>query len=190
MGIVSRTFKVVRHNHSMDYIFQTYDTVVPENYPDKSNHQKLAHFICEVLNDGYPSRDGKSSISDMPKYIRSKPKKIHEKHIFTELAKRANYRGRGKLQHDTVQSYFLRHCPITAATELPVWTNGCHGHIDIVVFLPDDKIGILDFKPNARRETKAECQIERYAMALTERTRIAFTDIILFYFDDELTYSL
>ena len=105
------------------------------------------------------------------------------------LASRATER------HGCVQQFMLANDSATVAVEVPVWllpgeardlglTAPLTGHIDIVQ-IRFGRVVILDYKPDARRETKAKDQVYRYARALSVRTGIPFAQISMAYFDDK-----
>ena len=65
-----------------------------------------------------------------------------------------------------------------------------HGHIDGLDYMPDDKILVWDFKPNAEKETKAASQVRRYMSLLSLRTGILIEDMTGVYFDGSYAYQL
>jgi len=88
----------------------------------------------------------------------------------------------------------------TVAVELPVYLHPSEapalklsgpltGHIDVLQ-VRYSKIWILDYKPDARKETRAKYQLYLYALALSVRTRIPFQRFGLAYFDDRDYYEV
>ena len=58
------------------------------------------------------------------------------------------------------------------------------GHIDILRYERDGKLGICDYKPNAMLELNAALQISLYALMLSVRTGICLKNIVCCYFDE------
>ena len=105
------------------------------------------------------------------------------------LAKRATMR------HDAVEYFMLANDTATVAVEVPVWlypkemidlklSFPITGHIDILQ-ARGNYLYILDFKPDARHETKARHQLALYARALSVRTGIPISYIRCAYFDEK-----
>lgn len=105
------------------------------------------------------------------------------------LAKRAT------LRHEAVEHFMLANDTATVAVEIPVWLHPKEapdlklsapitGHIDILQ-VRGNYLYILDFKPDARHETKARHQLALYARALSARTGIPTSRIRSAYFDDK-----
>lgn len=83
----------------------------------------------------------------------------------------------------------------TIAVEVPVYlfpreasdlklADVLTGHIDVLQ-IRYDKVWILDYKPEARQETRAKYQLYLYARALSVRTKIPLSRFGLAYFDDK-----
>lgn len=83
----------------------------------------------------------------------------------------------------------------TIAVEVPVYlhpneapdlqlTGALTGHIDVLQ-IRGDKVWILDYKPDAKREKRAKFQLYLYARALSVRTGIPLSRFGLAYFDDK-----
>ena len=83
----------------------------------------------------------------------------------------------------------------TVAVEVPIYlhpheakdlelTGVLTGHIDIVQ-VRGQRVWILDYKPDARRETRAKYQLYLYVRALSARTGIPLSLFRLAYFDDK-----
>ena len=105
------------------------------------------------------------------------------------LAKRAT------LRHEAVEHFMLANDTATVAVEIPVWlypneapdlklASPVTGHIDILQ-VRGNYLYILDFKPDARHETKARHQLALYARALSARTGIPASHIRSAYFDNK-----
>lgn len=98
-------------------------------------------------------------------------------------------------RHPAIQSFMLANDSATVAVEVPVYlypneapdlqlTSALTGHIDVLQ-VRGDRVWILDYKPEAKREKKAKYQIYLYARALSVRTGIPLSRFGLAYFDDK-----
>lgn len=110
------------------------------------------------------------------------------------LAKRATER------HPAIQHFMLANDSATIAVEVPVFlypeeapdlglTSPLTGHIDVLQ-IRGRRVWILDYKPNAKYETKAKFQTYLYARALSARTGIPLSRIRFAYFDDKGYYEV
>ena len=115
-------------------------------------------------------------------------------HKISALTKSALKAGKFKSGHENVEKYLLEYDPETIACEVPVWyeqppnsklrINGIlTGHIDILRYENDGRIGIWDYKPRARYEKKAHMQVYLYALMLSQRTGIPLNRFLCGYFD-------
>lgn len=105
-------------------------------------------------------------------------------HPYCKLAFDSGYMGQGNKQHDIVQNYFMENCPECLATEVPLWTEEYSGCADLMTLKLDPfKIGIWDFKPDAKKEKKATGQVYRYVKAAVEQTGIDPKHFEAGYFD-------
>lgn len=99
--------------------------------------------------------------------------------------------------HSQVQVFMLENDDKTIATEIPLWlepeeaefyqslfrTNDpLTGHIDLLR-VEDNKIWVLDYKPNAHMEKFAATQVYFYALMLSKRTKIPIEKFRCGYFD-------
>ncbi len=97
-------------------------------------------------------------------------------------------------RHAAIQTTFLLHDATSIAAEAPVWywernqAKGYCGHIDLLQ-IRNNKIQVLDFKPNADTETKAPTQLYLYALALHFRTGIPLQKMQCAWFDEKNYYS-
>ena len=110
--------------------------------------------------------------------------------------------------HDIVEDTFLEKDPNTIAAEIPVWTNYFElngsgngfriteligdtkpltGHIDLLQ-VKDDRINVLDFKPNASKEKWAPTQLFVYALMLSKRTGLSLQNFRCCYFDEKTSF--
>jgi len=178
MDKITRTFLVNRNGSLLEYKFQT-DTRIFDQ-ATSLNETLLHDHLRRCFISGYPSRDGKESVSGMATLVRQK------KQVKTDLTKYiadSCYIGKGNKQHDIVQQYLHDNLDRIIATEVPVWDDTCHGFIDALLWTEDGKLEIFDFKPNARQERKAASQVYRYGNLLSQRTGISRSDIITTYGD-------
>jgi ATP-dependent exoDNAse (exonuclease V) beta subunit len=97
-------------------------------------------------------------------------------------------------RHEAVQRFMLANDSATIAVEVPVYlfpkeapdlklADVLTGHIDVLQ-VRFGKVWILDYKPEAKKETRAKYQLYLYARALSARTRIPLSKFGLAYFDD------
>ena len=100
--------------------------------------------------------------------------------------------------HSKVQVFMLEQDTTSIACELPIWllpeeldlyknifnsTEPLTGHIDLIR-IQDDKIWILDYKPNAQKEKFAATQTFFYALMLSKRTNLPLENFRCGYFDN------
>lgn len=107
--------------------------------------------------------------------------------------------GKFKSGHENVEKYMLESDPDTIACEVPVWyekpeesrlqiTGKLTGHIDVLRFEKNGRIGIWDYKPRARYEKKAHMQVYLYALMLSQRSGIPLNNFLCGYFDSNDAY--
>lgn len=183
MEVIQRQIKQIRGNRCVIYPFTTYSVIFNTN----SIIDKTLKGVCEYLHKMFtidlPSE--RRSVSQQSELIL--PLEHSQKHEIIEMCRVANYQGAGRKQHDVVQQYFMKNDPHTIAIEAPVYDNELLGHIDILRVL-SDRVQILDFKPNAHKETKAAGQVHRYMRLLSRY--IPNVKIECAYFDDNNIYFL
>ena len=108
-----------------------------------------------------------------------------------------NNKERYSAPHSRVQVFMLEHDSTSIACETPIWLlpseletfqelfnsqEPLTGHIDLIR-IQDDKIWILDYKPNAQKEQYAATQTYFYALMLSARTKIPLEHFRCGYFD-------
>jgi transposase-like protein len=97
-------------------------------------------------------------------------------------------------RHEAIQRFMLANDSATVAVEVPVYLFPTEapdlkldgvltGHIDVLQ-VRAGRVWILDYKPDAGRETRAKYQLYLYARALSVRTGIQLSRFGLAYFDD------
>ena len=107
-----------------------------------------------------------------------------------ELARTKNER------HTRVEEFFLVNDSATVSIEVPVYMtpkelknrgidldHHLTGHIDMIQ-VRNNRVHILDYKPDARSQNHAEAQLQLYAMCLSARTGIDPRNISCAYFDE------
>jgi hypothetical protein len=108
-----------------------------------------------------------------------------------------------KKRHETLQRFMLINDSVTVAVEVPVFltqedisyyhsrrfdldfeTDVITGHIDFLQ-IRNGHIHILDYKPDAKKETHAHVQLTIYALALARRTRLPLKFFKCGWFDEK-----
>jgi transposase-like protein len=97
-------------------------------------------------------------------------------------------------RHKAIENFMLLNDSTTIAVEVPVWfweksiNEGISGHIDILQ-VRNNKVYILDYKPEAEKDKKAIGQLFLYAQALALRLGFKLDDFMCAWFDDENYYE-
>lgn len=108
-----------------------------------------------------------------------------------------------KKRHETLQRFMLVNDSVTVAVEVPVYLRRddiayyrkrgfdadlesavITGHIDFLQ-IRNGHIHILDYKPDARKETHAHVQLTIYALALARRARLPLKFFKCGWFDEK-----
>lgn len=63
-------------------------------------------------------------------------------------------------------------------------TGALTGHIDVLQ-VRGNRVWILDYKPDAKKDKRAKYQLYLYARALSARTKVPLSEFGLAYFDDK-----
>ncbi len=120
----------------------------------------------------------------------------HELCTLTHHALEKNH-DRYSTAHSKIQVFLLENDSTSIACEIPLWlkpeeldsfkelfnsTEPLTGHIDLIR-VQDNKIWVLDYKPNAAKEQFASTQIYFYALMLSTRTGIPLEYFRCGYFD-------
>lgn len=190
---VTRLFKVDRGHFQQNVYYSTYSTVfdiagkVAAGEKITTSYGKLAIYLAHVFWQGVPSPAGKKSVSSCPllqvPFTRTTS-------TLVEHAKAANYDEQGKFQHRIVQRYLMDNDVLSFASEVPVWDDELHGHIDLIRVINGDMLEIADFKPKASSEKKAASQLYRYCHLLSKRTGIPLSNMRATYFDNQHAYTV
>jgi len=123
----------------------------------------------------------------------------NHKHELIILARKSESLNQFKNRHENLQTYFLLNDPCTVACEVPLWLEENElenyaaffntddiltGHVDVLRYEKDGKVGIWDYKPGAVEEVNASIQVWLYALMLSIRTGMSLQNIICGYFDE------
>lgn len=104
-----------------------------------------------------------------------------------------------KSAHDSIESFFLLNDSSTVCSELPVFLNPAEakglrltkpltGHIDILQ-VKDNRVRILDYKPNLNHPENFASQLSLYRMCLTRRTMIPEKEISIGVFNEHVCFE-
>lgn len=188
--VIQRVFQTPRGNDTITYYpFTTFSSI----FRDDLKNSPLAQLFKEAFLGDHPNLEHSCSSyknESMPKY------KVVDCHNDNEeirqLALDAPWRGMGRKQHDILQDYFFNHDEHTIAYEIPVYGKELNlsGHIDLIR-LKDNKIQIVDFKPDkSRNPQKFANQLYNYLVLLKGQLehlmKQTYRDDLfeLIYFDD------
>lgn len=120
-------------------------------------------------------------------------------HELIKFAKSSLHFKKFRSRHENLQMFLLLNDHYTVASEVPLWLEPGEisnyyelfltkdvltGHIDILRYEKDGRIGIWDYKPSTKNEQNAEIQVFFYALMLSVRTGICLKRIICGYFDE------
>ena len=176
-----------RKDRPVVYKFVTYSIALGYTDGMPENQARLVTFLGRGFRKGIPDRP--TSPSQAKKLMIEKEFVNPDRglHYYSEVALDAGYEGNGNRQHDIVQEYFHANHPDCIATEMPVWNDEMSGCVDIVLYnKKEDKVILLDFKPNAKAESKAATQLFYYKKLFVEQTGI--TNVDCYYFDKDHCY--
>lgn len=183
MDIIQRQFTTFRGERAIIYPFTTYSTIFHHDKIQNPVTKELCKYLAQIFTQGFPV--GLDSVSQQPELMTTTIRRVNTQE--TEFCRLSGYRGARNKQHDIVQQYFLKNDPLTIGLEVPVYNDRLSGHIDILRVMPD-RVQILDFKPNAHKETKAASQIFRYRSML--RKHMPHIKVEAAYFDEHAIFYL
>lgn len=188
--IQSRTF-----SHRQEYKFKFHrlktNIMCRKQFPQIRRY--LWHIVENCPNKLFQEGSARCSDGNLPELglqlVRKDTNAVPLARLGLVLAK--HRRGR----HEAIQRFMLANDSATIAVEVPVYlypdeapdlklADVLTGHID-VLHVRYGKVWILDYKPEAKRETRAKYQLYLYARALSARTRIPLSRFGLAYFDDK-----
>ena len=190
-AIRSKTF-----DHQQEYKFAFHR--LKTNLLCKRQFPQLRRYLWFILehcpNELFQRSDGaRCSDANLPdltlRLVRKDTNAVELAKLGLLLAKKARDR------HPAIQSFMLTNDSATVAVEVPIYLHPQEapdlelsgiltGHIDFVQ-VRGNRVWILDYKPEARREKRAKFQIYLYARALSVRTGIPLSRFALAYFDDK-----
>lgn len=187
--ILTRTF-----SHKQEYRFKFHR--LKTNILCKRQFQQIRRYLWHIAencpNQLFQDSSARCSDGNLPdldlRLARKDTNAVPLAQLGLVLAK--NRRAR----HEAIQRFMLANDSATIAVEVPVYlfpfeapdlrlTDVLTGHIDVLQ-IRSDRIWILDYKPDARRETRAKYQLYLYARALSIRSKIPLSRFGLAYFDD------
>ncbi len=195
--IVSKTFS---HRQEYKFAFHRLKT----NLFCKTRFPELRKYVWDVYHrcphglftDGENGRCSDTSLRNVNLAVIRQPDNnaVSLARLGLLLAQRATER------HQAVQRFMLANDTATIAVEIPIYlypneapdlglAAPLTGHIDILQ-VRYDHLYILDYKPDARHETKAKYQTYLYARALCVRTGVPLDKIRWAYFDDKDYYAV
>jgi transposase-like protein len=188
--IQSRTF-----SHRQEYKFKFHrlkaNILCKQQFPQIRRY--LWHIAEHCPNKLFQDGGARCSDGNLPELslclVRKDTNAVPLARLGLVLAK--NRRGR----HEAIQRFMLANDSATIAVEVPVYlypdeasdlklAEVLTGHIDVLQ-VRYGRVWILDYKPEAKRETRAKFQLYLYARALSARTRIPLSRFGLAYFDDK-----
>jgi hypothetical protein len=189
--IQSKTF-----NHKQEYKFAFHR--LKTNLLCKRQFPQIRRYLWHILehcpNDLFQRSDGaRCSDANLPHLTLRLVRKETNAQVLAKLGLLLAKRSRDR--HPAIQSFMLVNDSATVAVELPIYlypheapdlglTGVLTGHIDIVQ-IRGHRVWVLDYKPDARKETRAKYQIYLYARALSTRTGIPLSRFAVAYFDDK-----
>jgi hypothetical protein len=163
------------------------------------------YLVTDVLSPGFPhelfTRDDRDRSSQYPIILQADM--TRKENYATKLAALAlQISPSNKKRHETLQRFMLLNDSATIAVEVPIYLTpedfayfrahgftfpfGSHpitGHIDFLQ-LRAGFLHILDYKPDAAKETHAVTQLTIYAMALSRRTGLPVKAFKCAWFDE------
>lgn len=209
-----------REGFTMVYPFTTYTTIFGPDQPERPNLNKLNAYFRELFLQGTPSPEGKGSVSkgkklmievepfdtDLIRYAfdagydgmgkeqhETVQNHLHAKDPFTYATEIPVWSTEEEVMdcnHCMDEIDRCEECDVEKCKRHAECDHLLHGHIDIIRYLPNDKIEIPDFKPGAEKETKAASQVWKYMWLLSLRTGIPIEDMFGCYFDGYYAYQL
>lgn len=185
--------------HQQPYLFQI--NTLKFNIACKKFPQ-LRTYINSIFNDSKDyiyQMDEILRCSELAKYYNmDKPEIKHiKKNLATSITNFALTLAKTKKdRHQIIEDFFLINDSVTIANEIPVYLlkeesnfeNHLTGHIDLIQ-IRNNKIHIIDYKPEAKNEKFAINQLFLYALALQIRTNIAPSNFECGYFDEQNYYQ-
>ena len=197
---------ILRHrlNHQQVYLFLLHRGKLDALLSDPSHHafQDLATYLLSIpsqTDDSLFLQGPRSSTFDLELSVPPTRKTNYATNL-ADLALQAARTNRHR--HSTLQNFMLANDSVTVAAEIPVYLTPhdvavlrrqgfrlpfeleqpLTGHIDILQ-IRNGLIHILDYKPQAAKETHAATQLTLYALGLARSTGLAVKNFKCAWFD-------
>lgn len=180
--------------HQQPYLFQVHSlklNILGKQFP------KLKYYINSMIENPQDQLFQNKSVlrcSELAKILKIEIPRT--KQINNNLATKLTNLGLAlvkakKERHQVIEDFFLINDSVTIASEVPVYVlktesdfgNDLVGHIDLIQ-IRNNKIYILDYKPEIVNKNIAITQLSLYAKALSTRTKIKKSEFICAYFND------
>jgi transposase-like protein len=185
--------------HQQPYLFQI--NTLKSNIAGKSFPQ-LKKFINHILEDPKNHLFQNKYVlrcSELAKKIELDLPNIENKkgNLATKMTNLALTLSKTKRdRHQIVEDFFLINDSVTFACEVPVYIlknegnfgNDLTGHIDIIQ-VRNNKIHIIDYKPDEKNERHSIQQLLLYTTALRVRTNIDPNNFVCGFFDEKNYYQ-
>lgn len=178
MEKITRNIVREKEGRALIYPFTTFDVIFQDDYDHKF------YGVFEWLK--YVFEHGMQDKPDSPSQAKKLILKTEQlpNHEFCKYALDACYHGAGNKQHALVEAQFLDNHPDCIAVEVPLFDDIMSGCLDILL-MTSDKIYLLDFKPDAHKETHAATQLYHYKKLFVYNTGVSPNLIECGYFDDQ-----
>jgi len=180
---ITRFFPKQRGRWTQYYPYRTYQGIFEEGANSSS---PLLKYMSDVFKNPYQESDKECSTYKV-KDLLFDVEEIES--ILVWHARKSNYMGKGRQQHDICQRYLIKNDPYCIATEIPMYNSDLCGFMDILR-VKDDIVQIVDFKPHAATENKKKVanQLYNYRKILSEHIDIDTIECI--YFDHLNCYKV
>lgn len=210
-----QVYKFQIHKAKLDLLFQDtkfskHKKFLPtKEYLEKIPTNKFPHHIFGPKKEEKNSENDDSEIERRASQLKMNPLqivKLSKNNLANKLTELALQLAKNnKQRHEKVQEFMLINDSTTIAVEIPVYlTNDdieyfkkrnftiklesyktpITGHIDVLQ-IRNNKIHILDYKPEAKKEKKAVKQLTIYTLALASRTKLALKYFKCAWFDEK-----
>lgn len=187
--VIQRILTTPRGDTITTYPFTTFSSIFSEDM----KMSPLAKYLSKMFIGERVSLENSCSSWKNPDMPRFKVVDAHDDNPeIKDMALDAPWRGMGREQHPIMQEYMFNNDEHTIAYEVPVFSNNLNlsGHIDLIR-LKDNKIQIVDFKPDKQRKPeKFAAQLYNYyallKSSIEHEMKQTYRDDLfeLIYFDD------
>jgi PD-(D/E)XK nuclease superfamily len=188
------------HQAKLDILTKPENAAVPADFDASALKNYLASIETHFPHHFFQEAEHRSS--KFPADLH--PPIVRKENYATRLAALALPTApNNKKRHETLQRFMLVNDSVTVAVEIPVFltnqdieyyrqrrfdlgfdSNIITGHIDFLQ-IRNGHIHILDYKPEARKETHAHVQLTIYALALARRTGLPLKLFKCGWFDEK-----